>query len=115
MRSLKLLVTGCGAPGIRGTLYALRNNEARVNIRIVGTDLSPDGVGRLWADSFYQVTAPEYAGYADALIKIAKKEGVDAIVPQTTREIAVFSRHRDHFRAAGIPVMVSSGPAVEQA
>lgn len=112
---LTILLTGAGAPGTRGTLYALRHNPDGVRIRTVGTDLRPDGVGRLWLDAFYQVPAPEAPAYADTLLALCKAEGVELVLPQTTREIAALACHREAFRAAGIPVMVSDPAAIELA
>jgi carbamoyl-phosphate synthase large subunit len=93
-------------------LYALRHNPDGVQIRAVGTDLRADGVGRLWMDAFYQVPSPEDAGYLEALLAICRREAVDLVIPQTTRELFAFARHKDAFEAEGFPVMVSDLPAI---
>jgi carbamoyl-phosphate synthase large subunit len=113
VRSIRVLVTGCSAPGIRGTLYALKNNSSRVRVNIVGTDLNPDGVGRFLTDRFCEIAAPESPFYVDSLVEIARAEKVDVILPQTTREVAVLSRHQNVFAALGIPVVVSGEQSVE--
>src|SRR5271157_4255141 len=86
-----ILVTGVGAPGTRGTLYALKHNGEDLKLKFVGTDLKQDAVGRFFVDSFHAVQAPENgSAYIDEINSICTKEGVDVIVPQTTRETAVF-------------------------
>lgn len=113
--TLNILVTGAGAPGIRGTLYALRRNPDSRPVRIIGVDLQRDPVGRWMVDAFEPITSPESADYIDQLAAICRRHGVDLVVPQTTREIEVLSRHRDELREAGIPVMVSSRGVIDKA
>jgi carbamoyl-phosphate synthase large subunit len=112
---LSVLLTGAGAPGTRGTLYALRNNPDGIKIRTVGTDAKAGGIGRLWMDAFYQVPAPEEQSYVEALLSICKAEAVDLVIPQTTREIVAFARHKAAFEAAGARVMVADLPAIDVA
>jgi carbamoyl-phosphate synthase large subunit len=112
---LTVLLTGAGAPGTRGTLYALRHNPDGVQVRAVGTDIKAGGVGPLWMDAFYQVPAPEQEGYLAAVQSICQKESVDLVIPQTTRELFAMARHKAAFEAMGIPVMVSDLPAIETA
>lgn len=112
MYKLKLLLTGAGAPGTRGALYALHHNPDGIRIRTVGTDVKTGVLARHWLDSLYQVPAPEEAGYLEALLALCTKESVDLVIPQTTRELAVFARHKAAFEAQGTRVMVSSLPAI---
>lgn len=113
MGPLRILVTGAGAPGIRGTLYALRQGDRPVYT--VGTDLNEHAVGRHLVDAFHVVPPPESDAYLDALAGICERESVDLVIPQTTREIAVLSRHRGAIEAGGTQVMVSGAEAVEAA
>jgi carbamoyl-phosphate synthase large subunit len=109
--ALRVLVTGAGAPGIRGTLYALRQGDRPAYT--VGTDLSERAVGRLLTDTFYTVPPPEAPHYLDALRLICRAERIDVLIPQTTREIAVLSRFRDDF--GDTRVLVSGANAVAAA
>ncbi|HYF80507.1 MAG TPA: ATP-grasp domain-containing protein [Symbiobacteriaceae bacterium] len=113
--ALTVLLTGAGAPGTRGALYALRHNPDGVQIRAVGTDIRADGVGRLWMDAFHQVPPPEDAGYLAALLEICRREAVELVIPQTTRELFAFARHKAVFEAEGVRVMVADLPAIEVA
>lgn len=108
---LRILVTGAGAPGSRGTLYALRQGGRPVHT--VGTDVNEQAVGRYLTDAFHTVPPPESPTYLDALQDICRAERIDLVIPQTTREIAVLSRDRDAF--GDTRVMVSDATAIEKA
>ncbi len=110
-----VLITGAGAPGTRGTLYALHKNPDSARVRTVGTDIRSDVVGRFLVDRFFQVPAPENPAYPEALLSICQAEGVEVILPQTTREITILSRCKSDFNSNGIQVMVSDLAAVELA
>jgi carbamoyl-phosphate synthase large subunit len=99
-----------GAPGTRGTLYALKNNPNGVDVRIIGIDMKENAVGKYWSDKFYTVPAPEDEAYLEQINSICSKESVDLILPQTTRETAAFSRIK-----LEVKVAVSSSFAVEKA
>ena len=71
-----LLVTGAGAPGIRGTIYALRQNPDKLPLRIVGVDIKQDVVGRFLVDRFHQVPPPESPCSSEAFLDICKREGI---------------------------------------
>ena len=110
--SLNILLTGVGAPGTRGTLYALKKNPDKVKINVVGVDLKPDAIGKFWAKGFYQVPPPEDQDYIPRLNEICSKEAIDVILPQTTRETATLS---SSLGAVKSPVVVSSHDAIEKA
>ena len=110
-----VLITGAGAPGIRGTIYALHQNPDGVKIRTIGTDARADAAGRFLVDRFYQVPAPEGPQYLDSLLSICRSEGVEVVIPQTSRETVLLSRHRAEFQREKIHVMVSDPAAIEVA
>ena len=112
-KTATLLVTGAGAPGIRGTLYALRKNPDRMPLRIVGVDIKPDVVGRYLVDRFYQIPPPEDPAYLGAILDICRDEKVEVVIPQTTREINVLSRSLDTLARAGVQTMISDYAAIE--
>ncbi len=115
MKKIVILITGGGAPGIAGTVYALKNNPDGQIFRIVTTDVKADVVGRYLTDSFYKVPPPEHKDFIKTVIKIAKKENVDVILPQTTRELLVFAKHRKDFIKESISVVISSYQSIKTA
>lgn len=115
MQRIKILVTGAGAPGIRGTLYALRQNPDGIAVEVVGTDVKTDVVGRFLVDRFYQVPPPEVEAYIPRLLEICQKEDIEVVLPQTTREVLVLARVREDLWEKGIRVGVSSFEAISLA
>ena len=101
-----------GAPGTRGTLYALKKNRDNVKIKVVGVDLKSDAIGKFWVDGFYQVPAPEDEDYIPQVNEICSKEAIDVVLPQTTRETAKLSKSAGEVKSR---VAVSSSTAIERA
>jgi carbamoyl-phosphate synthase large subunit len=115
MAGLSVLVTGVGAPGTRGTLYALRHNPEGAPLRVVGVDARGDAVGRHWVEQFWPVPLPESDSYAPALLEVCAAAGIELLIPQTTRETACLAELQDRFAARGIRIMVAPAAAVRQA
>lgn len=105
MNSLTLLLTGTGAPGAPGIIKCLRNNGER-HIKIIGVDMNPQCGGKSMVDKFYQVPAAEDKNFINKVKEICIKENVNIIIPIVTRELEVFSKHKDYFNQLGIKVSV---------
>ena len=86
MRPLTVLVTAAGAPGTAALLRALRRNGER-EIRLVGCDMNELAVGRFLCDSFHVVPAGADAGFAGAVRSLCEREGVDAVLPQSSHDL----------------------------
>ena len=112
---LCILVTGAGAPGVAGTLYALRSHKTTVRLRLVLVDANPRAVGRAWSDAFHQVPHGSAPGYMERMLEVCRAEGVQVILPQTTAEVAFLSANRGVFEAAGARVVAGSGAAIDAA
>lgn len=112
---ITVLVTGGGAPGIVGTLYALRNNPDETRVRIVTCDMREDVIGKYLADAFYTVPSAESPDFIEALLEVATQEKVDVILPQVTRELLPLAENLSRFQARGIAVAVASKEAIERA
>lgn len=112
---LTLLVTGVGAPGTAGTLYALRNNPDGRAVRVIGVDMETEVAGRFLVDEFFQVPAPEDPTYIYKLLRICSEKSVAIVLPQTTREIVRLSRCKNLLEHEGVRVMVSDSLAIELA
>jgi carbamoyl-phosphate synthase large subunit len=109
---VNVLLTGVGAPGTRGTIYALRKNADDVAVRIVGVDIKEDVIGKYWVEKFHQVPPPEDVGYIRAINKICKSESIDVLLPQTTRETAKLSKS---YQQVDSKVVVAKASAIEKA
>ena len=71
MNSLTVLVTASGAPGTAALLRALRMNGERP-IRLIGTDMSPQAVGRHYCDSFFVVPRGSDPAFAERFSREAR-------------------------------------------
>ena len=110
MRPITVLVTASGAPGTAALLRALRSNGER-DVRLVGTDMSERSVGRRLCDSFHLVPAGSDSGFADAVAELCEREGVDAVLPQSSFDLAGLAERRERFPA---PVLVSSPETIRR-
>jgi carbamoyl-phosphate synthase large subunit len=103
LRPITILVSASGAPGTAALLRALRENGER-EVRLVGTDMSERAVGKHLCDAFHVVPAGSDPGFADAMRDVVEREGVDAVLPQSSFDLAGLAEHRDDFP---VPVLVS--------
>ncbi|NUR77767.1 MAG: ATP-grasp domain-containing protein [Thermoleophilia bacterium] len=110
MRPITVLVTASGAPGTAALLRGLRENGER-EVRLVGTDMSERSVGRHLCDAFHVVPAGADPAFPDAMLEIARREGVDAILPQSSFDLQGLAEHVDRFP---IPVLVSKPDVIQR-
>ena len=110
MRDVTVLVSACGAPGTAALLRALRENGER-RVRLIGTDMSERAVGRLFCDTFHLVPPGSDPGFADAVLEICAADGVDAVLPQSSFDLAGLAAARERFE---IPVLVSSTETIRR-
>src|SRR5881396_2060050 len=112
MRDITILVTASGAPGTAALLRALRANGER-GVRIVGTDMSPQALGRHFCDRFYVVPPGGDPAFADAVLDVVRRENVDAVLPQSSYDLPALAEARERFM--GTTVLVSSAETIRQA
>jgi carbamoyl-phosphate synthase large subunit len=110
MKPITVLVTASGAPGTAALLNALRRNGER-ELRLIGTDMSDRSVGRHLCDAFHIVPGGADPAFPDAMLAIAEREGVDAILPQSSFDLEGLAAHVDRFP---MPVLVSSPDAIHR-
>jgi len=110
MRPITVLVSASGAPGTAALLRALRENGER-EVRLVGTDMSERSVGRHLCDAFHLVPGGADPGFPDAMLEVATREGVDAILPQSSFDLEGLAEHVGRFP---MPVLVSRPDAIRR-
>jgi carbamoylphosphate synthase large subunit len=111
MRSITVLVTASGAPGTAALLHALRENGER-EIRLVGCDMSERAIGRFLCDAFEIVPPGAGPDFAPAVLDLCRRERVDAVLPQSSHDLAGLAEARNEFE---IPVLVSSPETIRRA
>jgi carbamoyl-phosphate synthase large subunit len=105
-----ILITAAGAPGAAALLRGLRENGER-EVRIVGVDMSERSIGKHLCDAFHLVPAGSDPGYADAVLEIVEREGVDVVLPQSSFDLPGLAAARGRFP---VPVLVSSPETVRR-
>jgi carbamoyl-phosphate synthase large subunit len=110
VKPLTVMVTASGAPGTAALLRALRENGER-ELRLVGTDMSERSVGRHLCDAFHIVPGGADPTFPDAILQIAEREGVDAILPQSSFDLEGLAEHVDRFP---MPVLVSKPDTIRR-
>jgi len=114
VNDVTVVVTASGAPGTAALLRALRMNGER-RIRLVGTDMSPQAIGRHYCDAFYVVPRGTDPTFADTVHGIARTERADVVLPQSSFDLLRLAEARERFETDGIAVMVSSADAIRRA
>ena len=110
MRDITVLVSASGAPGTAALLRGLRQNGERT-VRLVGTDMSERSVGRHLCDAFHVVPAGSDAAFADTMLDVVEREGVDVVLPQSSFDLEGLAAHKDRFP---VPVLVSSPETIRR-
>jgi carbamoyl-phosphate synthase large subunit len=110
VKPIAVMVTASGAPGTAALLHALRANGER-EVRLVGTDMSERSVGRHLCDSFHIVPAGSDPAFPAAMLELAERERVDAVLPQSSFDLEGLAEHVDSFP---MPVLVSSPDAIHR-
>jgi len=113
MDVIKVLITGGGAPGIRGTLYSLKHNWDKRNVITVCVDMRTNAVGKYLCDRFYQVPPGTNRNFVSCLLDICEKEHVDVVLPQVTLELLPLSIHLRKFKDIGTSIAISKTKAIE--
>jgi len=109
MKPITVMVTASGAPGTAALLRALRENGER-EVRLVGTDMSERAVGKHLCDAFHIVPGADPA-FPQAMLEVAEREKVDAILPQSSFDLEGLADHVERFP---MPVLVSSPDAIHR-
>jgi len=108
---LTVLLTGAGAPGIMGTIEALRNNPDGQRMRLIGVDADAEAVGRAFVNEFHVVSpASNKEIYLRDMLNAAK--GADAILPAVTCELETLAKNKAMFEERSIAVAISSPESI---
>tara|TARA_Y100000590_G_scaffold233532_1_gene263093 strand:- start:17106 stop:18170 length:1065 start_codon:yes stop_codon:yes gene_type:complete len=112
---VNILITGCGAPGISGTAYSLKQKNDLIDTYLIGTDINDLAVGKYFCDDFY--TIPSFNNiedYLTELLNICKKHHIHVIVPQNTLELGILSKNKKLFEKINVKLLLSNEQSIEK-
>jgi carbamoyl-phosphate synthase large subunit len=115
LRSIRVFITGAGAPGAPGIIKSLRKVHER-DIAILGGDANPgnsSGAGLL--DRIFQIPPAESPDFISRVLDICISEKIDVVLPLVTRELLVFAQKKELFAKNGIYVSVSDPESLQTA
>ena len=101
-----VLVTGVGAIIGYGILRSLR--QVSRPLRLIGTDIHPDAVGRAWTDGFVQAPLTASAEYLEWLERTIIDNRVDMVMPGIEQDLYCFAENRTIFRKLQVAVVLNS-------
>ena len=113
---IKILITGCGAPGISGTVHSLKNNPNNDKVFIVGTDTNKEAVGKFFCDRFEIISSfKNEEDYLNDIQRIVRKHSINVILPQNTLELPILSKKKKYFSDMGASIVISDYKAISNA
>lgn len=112
MKSIKVLMTGAGAPGAPGIISSLRNNNER-DITIIGVDMNSRASGFSMVDKGYIVPKASDKNFIDEIMRICKSENVDVVLPLVTKELFKFAESKQCFENEGVKVSISDNESLQ--
>jgi carbamoyl-phosphate synthase large subunit len=107
MKDLKIVVTACGCPGASTLIKMLKQNHHERKIKIIGTDMDKEAIGRFLSDSFYQVPPGNSEDYIATLIDILEKEKPDVLFPESSNEVYYLAQSKKELESTGTKILVS--------
>ena len=112
-KKINILITGCGAPGISGTIYSLKEANQLYEIFTIGTDTNPLAVGKHFCDHFEVIPSfSDTKQYLDSLISISSRYKINVILPQNTLELSILSDNKHLFEEINTKVLISNKEAI---
>ena len=91
-----ILVTGVGAVLGYGIIHSLMTSQ--YNVRIIGTDIYSDAVGREWCHSFVPGVLANDQNFPDFLFETLKSKNIDLVIPGIEQDINRIVLEQDKFK-----------------
>jgi len=101
--------TGVGSLPSISTIKALQ----KLGVKVIGVDCNPLSIGLYFADVGYCIPRADESNYVPTLLKICKKEKVNAILPAVDEELMVLAKYKEEFEKRDILVVVPRKEVVE--
>jgi carbamoyl-phosphate synthase large subunit len=103
---ITVFITAAGTASAINVIKALKK-QTECQIRIVTADMNPFAAGLYLGDAHYRVPKATDPDFIESVLSICDRERADIVLPIFSKELIVFSTHRDRFREKGIAMSVS--------
>ncbi len=108
-----VLVTGVGGGSLgRELMKAFKMSNHKY--KIIATDMTDNSVGLHETSTRYVIPPASSADYIDSILKICKKENVEAVAAGSEQEIEKVSKNINVFEEAGIKVLSNPWNVIER-
>ena len=111
-QSIRVLMTGAGAPGGPGILLALRQDP---QIELTVADANPYASCKAIHSDFVQIPAASQPEFIGEILNICREKQIQVLLPLVTRELELLSQYVADFRAIGTSVVVSDADKLHMA
>lgn len=114
-RQITAVVTAVGAIIGQGIIASLR--KSGLNIRVIGVDRDPNGIGRYFCDGFVAKPAcdEESSEYLDFWTTMLVDEKADLVLPGLESDVLFFSRNREAFADLDAKIVLNDPALIELA
>lgn len=113
-RQLRILITGCFAPGTNGTVYGLKNGPLPIG-SLFGCDQNLHFKTLNGFTQIFDICEATHPDFIDKLESIIRSNGIDLVIPQTTPEIIAIAKHWNFLRNRSALLMPQPFESVIQA
>lgn len=110
--TLKILMTGAGAPGAPSIVKCIKNNGER-KVNLIGVDANEKVNTKDLFDRVYRVPKATEEDFIDSVKEICLKEKIDVILPIVTKELNKFAKAKGEFKEIGVKVLVLNYEVLE--
>ena len=90
------MITCVGGELSPTSIKFLKKNSSH-NIKVIGTDLSSNAIGKHFCDKFYKVPKSSSKDYIKHILKIASKNKINIIIPTSDEESLALSKIKNVF------------------
>jgi carbamoyl-phosphate synthase large subunit len=108
--ALRVLVTGVAGGVGQAIIKALK--ASKLDLEIVGADISPNAAGFHWTDAAVLLPRLEIDGKYDEIAELLRSENIDLVLIGSEHDLLFFSRHRMDLERDTGAVIVVSGPEI---
>lgn len=108
--TIRVLMTGAGAPGAAGILKCLSQDE---RIEVLAADANEEAVGHYLCKHFIRIPRADDPLFTATLLSICREMNIHVILPLVTNELVHFASHTNEFEMAGTRLLVTPLASLE--